>query len=194
MQFEYPVGSTPIDPSEAEGLIPRIHTQRELNQLEAMNIAKAASWLARNKRIRTDLLAIENLQLVHRKMFGDVWKWAGKFRSTQKNIGVESWRVTSELRNLKDDVAIWREYGTYPLLEIIARIHHRLVWIHPFANGNGRFGRIITDLCSEQFGLSRPTWGFQASRSTKELRADYLSALRQADGGDTAPLVNFLWT
>ncbi len=190
--FQRSEGATPIDLDEAQGLIPNLSTQVELNEFELLNIAEAVRWAAKNRQIRTELLAAETLRRLHREMFGKTWRWAGSYRLTQKTIGVEAYRISSEVKYLLDDVKYWIENSTYEPVEIAARFHHRLVLIHAFPNGNGRHARLATDLLCEQLGWPKSTWGASDLVEIGPARTRYLQALRVADTHDLAPLIAFL--
>jgi Fic-DOC domain mobile mystery protein B len=139
----YPAGATPISPDELDGLKHKHVTTREaLDELEQANIEAGLQWLA---RIRRDVLTDHFATTLHKRLFGDVWKWAGTFRKTGKNIGIDPTYIAIELRTLMDDARYWLEHQTYQPLEAAARFHHRLVEIHPFPNGNGRHARIMAD-------------------------------------------------
>jgi Fic-DOC domain mobile mystery protein B len=125
-------------------------------------------------------------------MFGFVWRWAGIFRKTARNIGVDAWKISSDLHNLLADTQCWIEHATFSTDEIAVRFHHRLVWIHPFPNGNGRLARLATDLLLRQLGASRFTWGSGGLIAISETRQCYISALREADAGDFRPLLAFV--
>jgi len=191
MNFHIPAGSTPLDPNEAEGLIPDLTTQAELNELEQINIDEAWIWAQRSRKVRRSLLELDTLTLLHLQMFGKTWRWAGKYRTTQKNIGCESWKIQTSLYELLQDVNVWIKFSSYPPDEIIGRFHHRLVSIHAFSNGNGRHGRIAADLLSLNLGTPRPTWGM-LSLPTIQSREAYIKALRAADANDLAALIRFL--
>jgi len=149
--------STPLSPEEQEGLIPSYITLRaELNEAEQSNILEAEEWAFNRKR---DVLSERFLNDLHKRMFGHVWKWAGQYRRIRKNIGIDTYKIPMELRNLLDDVRFWIENGTYEPDEIAARFHHRLVWIHMFPNGNGRHARTAADLLLVALGQPRFTWG-----------------------------------
>lgn len=185
-------GNTPLDPSEAEGLIPDLTTQVELNEFEFRNILQARQWLARNPKISADVLNPETLRRIHQQMFGQTWRWAGRYRLTQKSIGVEAFRISTELKNLVDDVTVWIQCDTYPKEEIAVRFHHRLVQIHPFPNGNGRHARLVTDLLCAQLGLPEFSWGRANLTDPGEVRQRYIAALGQADRHDLSPLIEFV--
>jgi len=185
-------GATPLDPDESEGLVPtHVTTREELNRLEQENIVDAMQWLetARPK----DILSEVFLRKLHQRMFGRVWEWAGRFRASDKNIGVPRERIGVELRNLCEDTKAQIEHASYPADEIACRFHHRLVWIHPFPNGNGRHARLITDLLLKKV-LQRPpfTWGGMHGTPEGDIRAAYLDALRAADRGDFNRLAEFV--
>ncbi len=192
--FEDVPGATPLDDEELAGLIPdHVTTRAQLNELEQANIISAQAWInqARIKSV-TDR---EFLLRLHKQMFGSVWQWAGKFRLTEKNIGVAPNQISVGLLNLCHDAETWIEYKTYPLDEIAARFHHRLVAIHLFSNGNGRHARMAADLLLERT-LGRPpfTWGSTTLVESGETRTKYINALKSADKNDYEPLLRFVRT
>lgn len=193
MKFEYPMGATPLDPNEIEGLIPQhITLQIELNEYEQSNILKVENWISEKKFSIPDILSESFITKLHKKMFDDTWHWAGKFRKTEKNIGVDPVSIPIELKNLVDDVDFQVKNLTYTCDEISARFHHRLVAIHPFANGNGRHARLMSDILLK--ALDRPffSWGAVTSLSQTEFRKKYIFALRSADKYDYEPLLEFV--
>ncbi len=181
--------NTPLRPEEREQLIPTYITLRhELNEAEQMNIAAALRWARARQR---NVLKPGVLNELHRRMFGDVWKWAGKYRTTGRNIGVEAYRIEPDVRQLVDDVSYWVEHGAYPPDEICMRFSHRLVAVQPFPNGNGRLSRLAGDLLARQLGQAAFSWGRASLIDAGETRARYISALRAADNHDIAPLLAF---
>jgi Fic-DOC domain mobile mystery protein B len=192
LDLSYPEGATPIDPEEAQGLIPSLSTQGELNEFEALNISEATVWAQRSRKLRANLLSQESLRTLHKRMFDKTWKWAGKYRVTQKNIGCEAWRISTENTNLVEDVRVWIASSTYLPDEIAARFHHRLVSIHAYPNGNGRHARLATDLLCQQMGVPLPSWGSGSLVDAGVARVSYLKALRAADQRDLEPLIRFL--
>lgn len=182
--------ATPLTPDELKGLIPSyISLRRELNEAEQAGIVTADYWAFARPR---DVLDVTFLQNLHRRMFGTVWKWAGTYRTTPRNIGVAAWQIAPDVKQFLEDVRFWIEQATYPLDEIAARFHHRLVWIHPFPNGNGRFGRLATDLLARQLGRGRFSWGQDNLMALSDTRQLYIDALRAADQYDIAPLLAFM--
>jgi Fic-DOC domain mobile mystery protein B len=191
MEIEYAPGATPLDPEEIDGLIPYIATQGQLNECEAANLLKAESW-AYSIPSHKNFLTIDFIQLLHRKMFDDTWRWAGSFRVNNKNIGVEFQEIRIELTNLLQDIVSQLEHQSLEIDEIAYRFHHRLVAIHPFSNGNGRHARMMTDLLLVQAGRPRFTWGRQNILKESPTRKQYIEALRKADGHDYSALAIFV--
>jgi Fic-DOC domain mobile mystery protein B len=190
--FNYPQGATPLDRNEIEGLIPtHITTRSELDRWEQDNINEALAWL--DLYNPKDILTEAFMKRLHKRMFGNVWKWAGTFRRSDKNIGV-SWRmIPNDLKQLCDDVRYWIKNQTFQDDEIAARFHHRLVQIHPFSNGNGRHARLMADILLEHFFDEPPfTWGTANLVQTGEDRRQYIESLRAADKGDYEPLMRFV--
>ena len=189
MRDDLPTGATPIDPDEAEGLIPEhVITRGELDELEEANIQEGLEWALGRSR---EVLSEEFVYELHRRMFDSVWAWAGKVRLTDKNIGVDKNIVRTEVRKLIDDALYWRENLVYEPDELAVRFHHRLVSIHPFPNGNGRHARLMADLLIRQLGGEAFSWGGVSLTNTSELRTAYIGALRTADQGDFGPLLDF---
>ena len=188
--FEADDAATPLTPEEKLGLIPSYITlRRELNEAEQINVTRAEQWAFSRKR---DVLDEAYLRRLHKQMFQDVWTWAGEFRTSERNIGVEPWRIATELREVLENVRYWIDHQTYLIDEIAARFHHKLVWIHCFANGNGRHGRLATDLLLVNLGQPRFTWGRQSLVNAGDTRRSYVAALRAADNRDIQPLLKFV--
>src|SRR5574341_1455697 len=189
--FEQPDdAATPLTEEEKRDLRLSYIAQRgELNAAEQENIARAQGWAVRRRR--RDLLTDRFIKNLHRRMFGDVWKWAGQFRKSQRNIGINYWDIAVELRKLLDDAKTWVEQNVYPSDEIAVRFHHRLVQIHPFPNGNGRLARLMADLLVTQLGGTPFSWGRGSLRDHGELRKRYIAALQAADNRDLRPLLAF---
>jgi Fic-DOC domain mobile mystery protein B len=190
---QLPPGATPVTDEEQNGLIPSIQTRAELNELEAANIDSA---VARTQRLRPAtmlrrLTDVQGILSLHRLMFGDVWRWAGQVRITDKNIGAPKEQVRERLKALCDDLVFQIRHDTYGPDELAVRYHHRLVSIHPFANGNGRHARLAADLLITALGGKPFQWGGHSLTAAGPTRAAYLQALRKADAGDVTELVAF---
>ncbi len=192
-EIEYPEGATPLDADEMEGLkFPHVTTRGELDHLEQANITAGLLWL--NRRKDPDILNDQFVRNLHRHLFGEVWRWAGSYRITEKNIGVDPRQINVQLRNLLDDVRYWVKNSTYNPIEGAVRFHHRMVYIHPFPNGNGRHARIMADALLEKVHKAQALdWsgGYDLQRMN-ERRKQYIAALRAADGGDYGPLFIFV--
>ncbi|MDP2765807.1 MAG: mobile mystery protein B [Brevundimonas sp.] len=182
--------NTPLSPIEREGLRPTyITTRAELNEAEQENIGEADLWAF--ARRRGDVLRVDFLMELHRRMFRRVWNWAGAARTTERNLGIAPHLIEVELHNLVDDVRYWVEHQTFPPDEIAIRFHHRLVAIHPFPNGNGRHARLAADLLIASLGGPRFTWGNSSLTEPAKTRRAYVDALQAADDHDHEPLVLF---
>ncbi len=193
---DLPSGATPLMPDDAKGLIPQgISTRGQLDQFESVNIQQGLVWAMKSQnRKPSDLMNIDFCLKLHKKMFDKTWTWAGQFRRYEVNIGnVPPEQVSVQLKNLCDDVLAWVEFETYPYDELCIRLHHRMVYIHPFPNGNGRHSRIMADLLLKSLGQSLFTWGNKVDLTHQtESRSEYLSALRLADKGDFGKLLTFV--
>ena len=193
LDLEYINGQTPIEEEEKEELkIKTISTWGELDEFEQANIEKAIEWsLKRNPTIKK-ILTVGFIREVHLRMFDEVWGWAGKFRNTNKNIGVDKYQIELELTKLMGDCEFWVENETFPLDEIALRFKHRLVAIHPFPNGNGRHSRLCADiLISKGFKKEIFSWGSKNLSNQSETRTEYLNAIYKADNGSYKPLLEF---
>jgi len=182
--------ATPLSAEEREGLIPAYITlRRELNEAEQIGIDDADRWAFSRKR---DVLDERVLFRLHGRMFGAVWTWAGKRRTTVKNIGIDPLQIEIGLRQLIDDARYWTGHETFGPDEIAVRFHHRLTQIHPFQNGNGRFSRLAADMLAVQLGRGRFTWGQGTLTAIGALRKRYVDALHEADRNhDVRPLLEF---
>lgn len=189
MKFEYPEGATPLTYDERTNLIPgHISTQSQLNAWEQKNILAAEKWATRKKIV----ISPEFIQKLHTHMFNETWKWAGKFRQTTTNIGIDWYKIPIELKKLCEDINYQVIHEAYPPDEIAIRLHHRLVFIHPFPNGNGRLARLLADLFIKQQARARFSWGQnQDLHKAGAIRKQYIDALKAADRGDYSKLIVF---
>lgn len=184
-------GATPLSPEDLQSLIPEHITLRsELNEYEKRGVLQAVGWAFARRRSTSTLLKEKFIRVLHETMFGEVWTWAGTYRVRETNLGVDPRTIQVELRNLLDDVRYWLEHSTYSPDEIAVRFHHRLIYIHPFPNGNGRLSRLMGDLLIVAQHGERFSWG-ERSLSSGEARERYLAAVRAADKADLAPLLVF---
>jgi len=193
LDLEYTSGQTPLDPEEVEGLlIDFISLRSELDEFEQQNIEEAMLWVLKQRLKPDRILSEAFICQLHKKMYGNVWAWAGQFRNTEKNIGIVSWKIGLDLRNLLGDALYWVEHRTYPPDEIAIRFKHRIVSIHCFPNGNGRHSRLMADVIIDKiFNQGVFSWGAANILRKGEERACYLKALRSADSGDIDPLLAF---
>ena len=191
--FDIGDGNTPLDDDEADGLKPTwVRTRGDINDAERDNILEAR----RSIRSATVDEVLDDLWLrrLHERMFGEVWRWAGRYRTTLRNIGIDPPLIAGAVRSLTDDGRLWVDHDEPDL--VVARFHHQLVAIHPFPNGNGRHSRAAADYLAAALRFTPPTWGSASGLDVDSLRASYLSALRAAvrDGGDLGALVTFMWS
>ena len=193
LNINYIEGQTPLSEDEQEGLkISSITTREELDEFEQLNIEKAIQWTF-GKKLKTEQLFSEKfIKDLHKRMYGDVWKWAGTFRTSEKNIGIKSYLIGIELKQLLDDAVYWTQNKTYNSQEIAIRFKHRLVSIHCFANGNGRHSRLMADLIMEKlYNEKFFSWGSTNLVKATETRAAYIKAVKKADQQDLLPLIAF---
>lgn len=194
-KIEYPIGAAILNPNEIAGLkLSNIATQSELHAAEEENMQKGEAWAFSKKR--EDYLSEKFFRELHKKMFGSVWGWAGIYRSNDKVIGVEWYKIPAEMGKIIADVQYWIENKTYSTDEIAARFHHRLSWAHPFPNGNGRWARCMSDVLLFHLDQERFTWGTkQSSHSLAQhnpVREIYIQSLQKADSRNYKDLLNFV--
>ena len=193
LEFQYSDGQTPIDEEEKVGLkIKSITTQSELDEFEQWNIEKAVEWTIHANLKSKNIFSEKFIKDLHRRMYGDVWRWAGEFRRSEKNIGIKWTRISVELKKLIDDTEFWISEGKMSAEEIALRFKHRIVSIHCFPNGNGRHSRMMADIIMESvFGKDIFTWHQSNMVKADKTRKEYISALKKADIGDIKPLIDF---
>jgi Fic-DOC domain mobile mystery protein B len=191
--FEEPEDATPLAPQERDALLQSWITNRDdLNEAEQENIVKGVAWAGRRRGKAVDILTEDFAKLLYKQMFGEVWEWAGSYRQTESNIGIEAYRIPMEMPAMFDDVRYWVEHETYPPDEIAVRLHHRLTAIHPWPNGNGRHARLMADLVIQRLGGDVFAWGGGTLSDVGELRKRYVAALKSADNHDISPLLEFV--
>jgi Fic-DOC domain mobile mystery protein B len=192
LELEYGLGQTPLDGDELDGLIPPVQTRALLNEVEEANINLAIEWSRRIRPSLEEILTQAFLCRVHERMFGDVWNWAGTFRTSNKNLGVDKTVISVELRNALDDCRYWIEQKTFEPDDIAIRFKHRVVSVHPFPNGNGRHSRLVADiLISKYFKRPHFSWGSGNLTDDGKSRQHYIHAIRQADKGKFEELLSF---
>ncbi len=193
LDLDYSNGQTPLDEDEKDGLlIPTIATRGELDEFEQQNIEQAMQWVL-SRSFKPEVIFTEDfIRTLHKRMYAGVWKWAGDFRRTNKNIGIDKWQISTELKLLLDDAAYWYKNNTYSLNEIALRFKHRLVSIHCFPNGNGRHSRLMADIINEKI-YKQPafSWGTANLAYPTNARESYLKAVKAADKGDYSLLIAF---
>jgi Fic-DOC domain mobile mystery protein B len=193
LELEYEDGQTPLSEEEKDGLLIKlITTHAELNEHEQLNIEQAVKWVIESKLNKNKILTENFIRTLHKKMFGNVWAWAGEFRKSEKNIGVKWINIGIDLKMLLDDTKFWIENQTYSPDEIAIRFKHRLVNIHCFPNGNGRHSRIMADIIIESIFKSKVfTWNHSNMVKAHDTRKNYINAIREGDKGDISQLIKF---
>ncbi|MCC6410726.1 MAG: mobile mystery protein B [Saprospiraceae bacterium] len=193
INLEYHYGQTPLDEEEKQGLlIASIATQGELDEFEQQNIEQSIQWLWMRPLKPETIFTEKFIREVHRKMYGQVWRWAGNFRKTNKNLGVDRWVISTELKVLLEDALFWVNNNSWPPDEMAVRFKHRLVSIRCFPNGNGRHSRLMADIIIEKI-FKQPvfSWGASDLIQQTEPRTTYIKAVKTADAGDIQPLLSF---
>jgi Fic-DOC domain mobile mystery protein B len=187
------VGEPLISPAERKRLIPSLSTRAQLYEIERHCINAARKWAMRDAVLRrSDLLSEGFSRELHRRMFAGIWRGAGKYRTTGRDPGWEPHRIAEGVGMFFDDAEGWLRYSTYPVQEAAVRLHHRLVSIHPWSNGNGRHARLIADIVVAANAETPLTWGSKSPDGRAgSARGRYLEAVRAADAGDVALLLEF---
>jgi Fic-DOC domain mobile mystery protein B len=191
--LDYSGGQTPLDEDEKEGLlIQTIATREELDEFEQLNIEEALQWVITKSFNAETVLTEKFICNLHKRMYGSVWSWAGKFRKTNKNLGVDKWQIPLALKTLCDDSLFWMKNNTYFPDEIAIRFKHRLVSIHCFPNGNGRHSRLMADIIVNNiYQLPVFSWGTNDIMHQYDSRSSYLMAVKEADNQRFQPLIEF---
>jgi len=195
VKLQFPPGATPLNLNESQGLkLSYISTQSELNAAEQDNIIQGERWAFAKKR--KEVLTEKFMRQLHKKMFGHVWTWAGTYRTSDKSIGTAWHKIPTEMTTLIEDVKYWITHETYPIDEIAVRMHHRLTWIHPFPNGNGRWARTVTDILLTSLDAPRFSWGSHQNlhitkNNSSHVREHYIHALKKADARSFTELLEF---
>lgn len=186
-------GATPLDAEQLEGLKLPISTLEELNAAEQDNILAGQDWAQRSRTFAFPyMLSDDGMRKLHRRMFGAVYTWAGTYRQRETAVGVEPMQIPVALRVHCDDARHWLEQAVYGPIELAIRLHHGIVRIHPFRNGNGRQSRLAADLLlMKHFGIARLPWGGGDIRDMGDLRVRYRNALIAADEGQFDLLIEF---
>lgn len=193
LELDYINGQTPLDEDEKDGLlIPTIATREELDEFEQQNIEEAIQWVL-TRPIKPETVFSEKfIRGIHKRMFGNVWAWAGKYRKTNKNLGIDKWQIPVALKTLCDDAAYWTQHDIYSPDETAIRFKHRIVCIHCFPNGNGRHSRLMADIIIHKvYDLPLFSWGISDLTNSGDARTIYLKAVKAADKDDISPLLEF---
>lgn len=193
LELEYGDGQTPLDQNELLGLkTPSITTKGELDEMEQNNIEEAQLWLLGRKLTYQQILSPNFITSLHKRMYGNVWNWAGELRKINKNLGIPFYQIPSELKQLLDDTQFWIENNTFHPDEIAIRFKHRIVSIHCFSNGNGRHSRLMADILIEKiFKQALFTWGMSDLSAENNARSNYLKAIKLADKHAYSELLKF---
>lgn len=193
LDLEYIDGQTPLDEDEREGLlVPTIATRGELDEFEQQNIEEALQWVLDRSFNSETILTEMFIRNLHKRMYGNVWSWAGNFRITNKNLGVDKWQIPVALKDLCDDGLYWVGNETFSPDEIAIRFKHRIVTIHCFPNGNGRHSRLMADvIINNVYKLPSFSWGAGDLVYRGGVRNAYIQAIRMADNGNFGPLLKF---
>jgi len=160
-----------------------INTQAQLNEWEALNILNASKKYLTKRSVAA--VSADWLKRVHKEMFGETWKWAGEFRKKDLNIGISWHQIPEQIKLLEDDLKYWQAgKGNFSVFQQSVRLHHRLVKIHPFINGNGRHARLVADIFLYNKDEKLPNWPDEKLIENSDIRKKYINALKAADSGD----------
>lgn len=123
-----------------------------------------------------------------KEMFEAVWRWAGKFRTENVNIGCDWHQVPLQVQGLLDDLGFRERHEPSTLVEAV-RLHHRAVQIHPFLNGNGRWARVLSNIWLIRHDHLLTEWPEETIGNRSVIRDEYIAAIKSADNGDKEPLI-----
>lgn len=192
---------TQLSKEEQDGIIPSVLTRDDLNRLEQENIMQARAWIMRRSMLTSrDIFNQEFIKRLHKKMFDRVWRWAGIYRSSDKNIGVRHDHILTQLQQLLGDANYWLQNKTYNITTLAVVFHHRLVKIHPFFNGNSRHARLLGDVIVAKYNGKKLTWGRGWDKKLAKdpsvdhvvaIRRRYIEALQAADKGRYEDIISF---
>jgi len=183
-----PEGTTPLD-DISHLLVPHIDTKTQLNEFESRNISKATrKYLSRPRKYK---ITVGFIKKVHKEMFNETWDWAGKLRTSELNMGVSPAQIQVELYKLEKDIELWEKENIMDVFQRGVMIHHRLVKIHPFTNGNGRHARLVSDIYLYGHGCKLPAWPDRNLIESTDIRSRYIAALKEADNGNYELLTDF---
>jgi Fic-DOC domain mobile mystery protein B len=194
LNLNHAPGSRPLDQDDIDQMIPSLSTQGELNQFEEANITEANAWALNSRVLKNhDPLTEPYVRELHERMFNRTWKWAGIYRAKELTIGIPYYEIRNQIPALLGNARDWIDNQTFDLDEIAVRVHHRMVWIHPFRNGNGRHARLIADVIAVKNGREPFTWGSITLAAAGPGRAEYIRCLQVADANndDIHGLLNF---
>ena len=193
LDFEYIAGQTPLEEDESQGLrIKTSSTRWELDEFEQKNIEDCVQWIQGRTLKVEHVFSDVFIKEVHQRMYSGVWSWAGKYRLSDKNLGIDKWQIQQATRSLCDDAQFWIKEESYAKDEVAIRFKHAIVSIHCFPNGNGRHSRLIADIINENiFGNEPFTLGSLQINEDSDVRKEYLNALKQADRGNIKALLDF---
>jgi len=187
-----PTGATPLSEDDYRELIlQQLPDRNALNFAEATNILKAQTKHLERK-VRPEVV-LDDLfvRTLHREMFGEVWQWAGKYRTRDLSLGVEFTLVAESVRALMDNAKLWVDDNALDSDTLACQLHHQLVLIHPFVNGNGRLSRLMSDILLTSMGSEPFTWGASSLGGNSQARDAYIKSLKIADNGHLGPLLHF---
>ncbi|HCT84913.1 MAG: mobile mystery protein B [Candidatus Margulisiibacteriota bacterium] len=183
-----PYGATPID--DYSGLkLKHINTIKELYEAEFLNITSSTSKYLLKPPSNKSFMDRIYLFKIHKTMFSQVWDWAGKKRISNKSVGIDKFQIDIEIVKLIQDFEFW-ESSNMDTIEVSSRIHHKLVYIHPFENGNGRWARLVTNIYLKQKLNRIVYWPEQELYINNVFRKRYIHSLQSADHGNFADLVS----
>jgi Fic-DOC domain mobile mystery protein B len=180
-----------LSAGEQSRLLPSLSTRAQLDEIESLAITAARVWAMRPVVLqRPDLLGEPFSKELHRRMFGGIWRGAGRYRKAPRLPGWEPAQIAEGIRMFLDDAEGWLRFSTYPVHESALRLHHRLVSVCPWDNGNGRHARLMADIVVASHGEEPLTWG-QRLGEPGSARSRYLEAVKAGDTGNMGPLLEF---
>ncbi|XP_061866404.1 protein adenylyltransferase FICD isoform X2 [Colius striatus] len=160
-----------------------------LEQNEVMGMHAALTYINGTLLARPGPVSIADILELHRRVLGYAEPLeAGRFRSTQVFVGHHIPPHPRDVEKHMRELVQWMNsedaMSLHPV-ELAALAHYKLVYIHPFVDGNGRTARLLLNLILMQAGYPPVT-------VRKERRAQYYHVLEVANEGDVRPFIRFV--
>lgn len=136
-------------------------------------------------------ISVLHLKRWHRRWLGNVYDWAGQYRTVNMSKDGFPFAPAAQLPRLmqlfdSDYLSRYtpcKDMTAEELVEAIAVIHVEFILMHPFREGNGRISRLLADVMAVQGGrepLDYSSW--------ERNKASYVGAIQKGMDCDYAPM------